>query len=138
MTAKHDTAKAKTQASGRGNGADGHLPLFDLANMGNPMIGLVRMQALGMRTVLSQQQDMLKFLRHRCEQDLRLIDTIVGAQEPQGMVEAVADFYRAAARDYSAETERSAAAGSHAAAVVGEVTAELAKTFAETPATHSA
>jgi hypothetical protein len=138
MTADREPAKAKAHASGGGNGMDGHLSLFDMANLSSPMVGLVRMQAMGMRMVLNQQQEMLKFLRRRCEQDLRLIDTIVGAQETQGMVEAVADFYRTAARDYSAEIGRSAATGSSAAAAASEAAVELVKSIAEPSGAHAA
>jgi hypothetical protein len=138
MTVDRKPSKAKAHAAGGGNGMDGHLPMFDMANLSNPMTGLVRMQAMGMRMVLTQQQEMLKFLRRRCEQDLRFIDTIVGAQETQGMVEAVADFYQTAARDYSAEIGRSAATGSSAAAAASEAAVELAKSIAEPPVAHVA
>ncbi len=138
MSVRNGASKAKAHAAAGGDGLDRHQPMFDIANLNNSMVGLVRMQALGMRTMLAQQQEMLNFLRHRCDQDLRLINTIVEAQAPEGMVEAVADFYRTAAHDYSEETGRSVTSGTRAAAAAGEATIELAKSLAKPPGTHAA
>lgn len=138
MTDNRHSKKTSATAASVNDGKPNQLPMFQMANLANPLVSLVHMQAMGMRTILTQQNEMMKFLQRRCDHDLQLLDTIVSAQEPQGMVELVADFYRTAARDYSSEMERSLENGPRVATAIGEAASELVKSAVEQTASPAA
>lgn len=95
------------------------------------MVGLAHIQALGLKTMVNQQRELMTFLGRRYEQDLRLFDRIIAAKEPQAIVEAVSAFYQDAAKDYSTQLTRTIENAPHVAADTGEALAEAAQAFTD-------
>lgn len=131
MNAPQESLKVRAATPVTGNSAVGSPSMLPFANLPNSMVGFAHMQAMGMRMFLTQQQELLGFLGRRCEQDLRLLNDIVAAKEPQAMMDVLTDFYRSAAKDYADEMGRSVESAPRAAAAAGEATLEMAKVFAE-------
>lgn len=133
-TSRDDAGAAPTAANGMNgaglSGAAGQSPATAPLNLPNPMVGFAHMQAMGLRMLLTQQNEILGFLGRRCEQDLRLLNDIVAASEPKAMMDALTDFYRNAAKDYAVKIGRSVENAPRVAAAAGEVTTELTRAFA--------
>lgn len=124
-----DTKKPRQASASAGSSENEAASAFD--KLGTPMLGWAHMQAMALRSILTQQHEYLEFMRRRCEHDLQLVNTIAKAREPQAIVEAMNDFYRTAAKDYVAEVGRTAETAPRAAVSVGEATVEMVKSFAE-------
>lgn len=131
MNPNQSSTQAHAQSRTRGNGKDDQPPAFDFANLPNPMLGFAHMQAMGLRMMLRQQHDMLGFLRRRCEQDLRLVDTIAAAREPRAMIKAVTDFYSTAARDYAGGIGSAADEAPRAAVAARDATVDVVRSLVE-------
>lgn len=81
----------------------------------NLMMAGVRLQAHAVKAALRYQIEMLSFLKHRCEQDLKLLDDLTGSDEFNDAFDVLASFWQNAATEYTNEAGKVAAIGSKVA-----------------------
>ena len=73
---------------------------------------VVRFQARVMKAALQYQAEALGFLRHRLEQDVKLLDGLVSEDGFADAFDVVGVYMQNAASDYAAEASKVAALGS--------------------------
>lgn len=123
-----DTANQTPQAAAADTGGP------DEADAPNAFITLAHFQALSLRTLLGQQREVMNFLGRRYDEELKLFDRIMAAGEPQAILAAVADFYRDAAKDYTAELGRAVERAPAIAAEAQEKAADTVRNPVRQPA----
>ncbi|WEX08202.1 phasin family protein [Chelativorans sp. AA-79] len=69
-------------------------------------------QARAFKALMRYQIEALTFLRHRCEQDVQLVEDLAAGKAPIDAVDIVSAFMQKAAVDYTAEAGRMATASS--------------------------
>lgn len=72
----------------------------------------VRLQAYAAKAALRYQIEALSFLKHRCEQDMKLVDDLVSGEEFNDAFDVVSNFMQNAATEYAAEVGKVASIGS--------------------------
>lgn len=83
-----------------------------LANGQKFFLATARLQAQAFRGAMRYQIEMLNFLRHRCEQDVKLVDDLVTSDEFNDAFDVVTDFMQNAATEYTSEVGKVASIGS--------------------------
>ncbi|WP_428697590.1 phasin family protein [Stappia sp.] len=86
----------------------------------NPLLIAQRMQSEALRATLDWQAGMLDFLRHRIEQDVRLVDRLMHAREPDEVVSTCSEFCSQAFDDYTREAVKAARYGQDVASETSE------------------
>lgn len=81
----------------------------------NPLLFIARLQADAYKAMLKWQIESLGFLRHRYEQDVKLIDELIASPEPGEMLSTYSRFLHNALDEYSKETVKTANYGSKVA-----------------------
>ncbi|QDZ01357.1 phasin family protein [Nitratireductor mangrovi] len=71
-----------------------------------------RLQAHGFKAMMRYQIEMLDFLKHRFEQDVKLVDDLVSSSEFNDAFDVCSDFFQNAAIEYSEEMGKVASIGS--------------------------
>ena len=71
-----------------------------------------RLQAQTFRGAMRYQIEMLNFLRHRYEQDVKLVDDLVASDEFNDAFDVVTDFMQNAATEYTSEAGKMASISS--------------------------
>lgn len=79
------------------------------------LLALGRLQGHALKSMMSYQIEALSFLKHRCEEDVKLIDELNSSQEMDQAVHVCASFFQNALNDYSSETGKLANIGSRLA-----------------------
>lgn len=79
-----------------------------------------QLQAQSYRALMRYQIEMLGFLKHRCEQDVKLVDDLVASDQFNDAFDVVSNFMQNAASEYTAEAGKFAAIG-------GRLASETAK-----------
>ena len=92
----------------------GHRSLFTLA----------RMQGQALKAGLRYQIEALSFMKHRCEQDLKLVEDILGSDDFNDAFDVCANFWQNARLEYSREAAKVTGIGSQ---VVSDAAKELRK-----------
>ncbi|PBB24113.1 hypothetical protein CK226_21205 [Mesorhizobium sp. WSM4311] len=67
------------------------------------VLAAVSLQAHAFKAMMRYQIETLAFLRHRCEQDIKLADDLIGGPEFNDAFEVVSTFLQNAASDYVTE-----------------------------------
>jgi hypothetical protein len=124
-------SKSHSAASTRGDGLDRQHSV-DLGGFSNPMLGLLKFQAVMARMLLARQHELLDFLSHRCAQDLQLVDQIAAAKAPDALTGIIGDFYSSTVREYAEEMGRAVDSAPLSVTVAGDATRASAKRVAET------
>lgn len=75
-------------------------------------LATARLQAQTFRSAMRFQIEMLGFLKHRFEQDVRFMDDLVASGELNDAFDVVADFMQSAATEYTSEAGKLASIGS--------------------------
>lgn len=86
------------------------LPVF--ADGHRLMLAAARMQAQGFKAMMRYQIELLSFLKHRFEQDLKFVGDLASSSEFNDTFDVVADFMQNVTTDYAAETGKMATIGS--------------------------
>lgn len=85
-----------------------------------PMIGngqkmflaATRFQVGAYKAAMRYQIEMLNFLRHRFEQDVKLAEDLVASDELSDAFDAISNFFQNATTEYTAEASKMASIGS--------------------------
>ena len=75
-------------------------------------LATARFQAQTFRSAMRFQIEMLGFLKHRFEQDVRFMDDLAASSELNDAFDVVADFMQNAAAEYTSEAGKMASIGS--------------------------
>ncbi|WP_306030743.1 phasin family protein [Stappia sp. MMSF_3263] len=86
----------------------------------NPLLIAQRMHSEALRATLGWQAEMLDFFRHRIEQDIRLVDSLIKAREPDEVVSTCSAFCSQAFDDYTREAVKAARYGQDVASETSE------------------
>lgn len=86
----------------------------------NPLLIAQRMQSDALRATLDWQVEMLDFFRHRIEQDVRLVDSLMQVREPDEFVSTCSAFCSQAFDDYSREALKAASFSQQVASETSE------------------
>jgi hypothetical protein len=89
--------------------------MFWLMPGGEAVMTMTRLQAGAFKAMLKWQVESLGFLRHRCEQDIRLIDDLLQSPEPGEVLSTCSCYFQGALDDYSKEAVKAASYGSKVA-----------------------
>lgn len=73
---------------------------------------MARLQGQAFRSMMRYQVEALSFLKHRYEQDMKLVDDLTGSEDFNDAFDIYAAFLQNAASEYSAETGKMASIGS--------------------------
>lgn len=79
------------------------------------LLETARLQAHAFKAAMRYQIEILSFLKHRFEQDVKLVDDVVSSDEFAVAFVVYSDFMRNAAAEYSAEAGKVATIGSRLA-----------------------
>jgi siderophore synthetase component len=90
-----------------------HLP--ESVGVERLLLETARLQAQAFKAAMRYQIEILSFLKHRFEQDVKLVDDVVSSDEFADAFVVYSDFMRNAAAEYSTETGKVAAIGSRLA-----------------------
>jgi hypothetical protein len=74
-----------------------------------------KLQAHAFKAVMSYQVETLAFLKHRCEQDVKLMDDLAASDEFNDAFDVVSNFVQNATAEYSTEVGKIASIGSRLA-----------------------
>lgn len=99
---------------------------FPMATQGQKyMSAAARYNAQAFKAVMRYQIETLGFLKRRYEQDMKLVDDLLAAEETNDAFDVLATFWQNAAAEYSAEAGRIAQIGSRIASdAAGQVRRE--------------
>ena len=89
------------------------LPIF--TNWHKFFLANAKLQAHAAKAMLRYQIEGVTFLKHRYEEDLKLIDELVASDEFNDAFKVMSGFMKTAVSDYSAEVDKVAAMGSRLA-----------------------
>jgi hypothetical protein len=101
------------------------------ANAQKLMLAGASLQVQAFKAMMRYQIEALSFLRHRYEQDVKLVEDLVKAKEVGDAVDACSDFMRRAVGEYGAEAEKFASIGSRIASETAEETRKQAEAIVE-------
>ena len=100
---------------------------------------MARLQGQAFRSMLRYQVEALAFLKHRYEQDMKLVDDLTGSEDFNDAFDIYAAFLQNAASEYAAETGKVASIGSKVAAeAAARVKREAATAIDDMAATTAA
>ncbi|WP_246686906.1 phasin family protein [Mesorhizobium sp. B2-4-19] len=105
------------------------LPMAD--NGQKVVLAAVSLQAHAFKAMMRYQIETLAFLRHRCEQDIKLADDLIGGPEFNDAFEVVATFLHNAASDYVTEAGKVATLTSKLASEAAGLVRNEARTAIE-------
>ena len=74
-----------------------------------------RFHAQAFKAMMRYQIEMLSFVKHRCEQDLKLVDDLVASDEFNDAFDVLGNFVQNATSDYATEVGKVAAISSKVA-----------------------
>jgi hypothetical protein len=97
----------------------------------------VRFQTQAFRAVMRYQIESLEFLKHRCEQDMKLMDDLTKSLEYKDTFDVVSNFVQNASAEYANEAAKMAMIGSRLASQAAKRVSEEAKTTFEDMAAKS-
>lgn len=97
----------------------------------------VRFQTLVFKAIVRSQIESLEFLKHRCEQDMKLLDDLSKSLEYKDASDVVSNFVQNASAEYANEAGRMAMIGSRLASQTAKRLSEDAKTTFEDMAAGS-
>lgn len=83
-----------------------------IANGQKIFLATARLQAHAFKAAMRYQIEMLNFLKHRYEQDVKLVDDLVSSGEFNDAFDVVTDFMQNAATEYTSEAGKFASIGS--------------------------
>jgi len=98
--------------------------MFWLMPGGDAVMTMTRLQAGAFKAMLKWQVESLGFLRHRCEQEIRLIDDLLQSPEPADVLSTCSCYFQNALDDYSKEAVKAASYGDG-----GKVATDAAREF---------
>jgi Phasin protein len=75
-------------------------------------LAAARLQAQTFKAIMGYQIEMLTFLTHRCEEDVKFVDELVGCDEPSRRFDVVSSFVQTTASDYANEATKVASISS--------------------------
>lgn len=110
-----------------------------LSNSQKALFSATRLQAQAYKAMMRYQIEILSFVKHRYEEDMRLADEIATAQDLSNAFEICADFWQQAVTEYSDECGKMANLGSRLASdTARQVRKEAEMTMEERMAARSA
>ena len=86
-----------------------------IANSQKLFHAAAKLQAYAFKAVMSYQVETLAFLKHRCEQDVKLMDDLAASDEFNDAFDVVSNFVQNATAEYSTEAGKIASIGSRLA-----------------------
>lgn len=89
------------------------MPIF--ANWHKFLLANAKLQAHATKAMLRYQIESVTFLKHRYEQDLKLMDDLVASDEFNDAFKVMSGFMKTAVSEYSTEVDKVAAMGSRLA-----------------------
>jgi hypothetical protein len=87
-------------------------PLPMMADGQRAIAAAARLQIEAFKATIRYQIELLSFLKHRCEQDLKLVEDLVATGEPNDAFDVVANFVQNATSAYATEAAKVASLGS--------------------------
>ena len=102
------------------------------------MFSMARMQGHAMRAALQMQVEAMSFLKHRYEQDLKLVDDLTGSDGFSDAVNTYSQFLQETVTEYSDETGKIAEIGTRVASDTAKRAREEAEAFSEEIAARNA
>ena len=110
-----------------------------LSNSPKALFSAVRLQAQAYKAMMRYQIEALSFMRHRLEEDVRLVDEIATAHDLGNAFEIYADFLQQTVSEYSDEAGKLANLGSKLASETArQVRREAETTMEERTAARTA
>ena len=110
-----------------------------LSNSQKALLSAARLQAQAYKAMMRYQIEVLSFLKHRYEEDMRLADDIASAQDLSNAFEICTDFWQQAITEYSDEAGKMANLGSRLASdTARQVRKEAEMTMEERMAARTA
>ena len=110
-----------------------------LSNSQKALFSAVRLQAQAYKAMMRYQIEALSFMRHRLEEDVRLVDEIATAHDLGNAFEIYADFLQQTVSEYSDEASKLANLGSKLASETArQVRREAETTMEERTAARTA
>lgn len=79
------------------------------------------LQAQTFKALMRYQIETLAFLKHRYEEDVRLVDDLIASDQPKDAFDVVSNFVQNATSEYVAEAGKLASAGSELATETAKV-----------------
>ncbi len=86
-----------------------------IANSQKFALASARLQAQAFKTMMRYQIEMLSFLKHRCEQDMKLAEDLAESDQLNDAFDVFSNFLQNAMTDYSMEASKVAEIGSKVA-----------------------
>lgn len=108
-----------------------------LANGQKFMLGAARLNAQFYKAGMRYQIEMMDFLKHRFEQDIKFVDDLVASDQLNDTFDVVTDFMQNAANEYAAEAGKMATIGSKLASETARDMRKQAEDAVEDMATRT-
>jgi hypothetical protein len=89
------------------------------------------LQAHALKAAMRYQIEALAFLKHRCEQDMKLMDALVESEEFNDAFDVVSNFVQKATAEYAAEASKIASISSKLASETAKQVRKEAETTIE-------
>lgn len=86
-----------------------------MANNQKAFLAASRLQAQAFKAIMRYQIETLSFLKHRCEQDVKLVDDLVASDEFSDVFDVFSNFVQNATLEYAREAGKVASIGSRLA-----------------------
>ncbi|TIO09404.1 phasin family protein [Mesorhizobium sp.] len=86
-----------------------------MANGQKAFLAASRLQAQAFKAIMRYQIETLSFLKHRYEQDVKLVDDLVGSDEFSDVFDVFSNFVQNATSEYAMEAGKVASIGSRLA-----------------------
>jgi hypothetical protein len=106
-------------------------PFPQLANVQKLVFANTRLQAHAFKAAMRYQIEVLAFLKHRYEQDVKFVDDLVASNEFNGAFDVIVAFMQNAAAEYTTEASKVASIGSKLASETARRVREEAETVSE-------
>lgn len=78
------------------------------ANVQKLLFSMARMQAQGYKAMMRYQIEALSFLKHRCEEDVKLVEDLAASADFTDAIDVYASFLQNAVTEYSSESGKMA------------------------------
>lgn len=97
----------------------------------------MQLQAHVIKASMSYQVEALAFLKHRCEQDAKLVDDLAASEQFNDAFDVISAFVQNATAEYSTEAGRIASIGSRLASATAKRMRKEAQNAIEEMALHT-
>ncbi|MBE1711421.1 phasin family protein [Mesorhizobium japonicum] len=131
LALRHLATEQSIMHSYPGPPRSGTQPLPMVENGQKVVLTAVSLQAHAFKAMMRYQVETLTFLRHRCEQDIKLADDLIGGPEFNDAFEVVSTFLENAVSEYVTEAGKVATLTSKLASEAAGLVRKEARTAIE-------